>query len=683
MENKSMRFTYTITCLLLFTFLFASCGVIESVEPLSPPETAKRDKRLTGIWAAWGPGGEKDCNLEFWVQFIDGKNPLVDVHLNGLNADDTLFFKMHPTTVGEHTYMNLKPYASESYSTEQKKEFGECGYIIVKYEISDDTLRIWYLDDGSKEAIKKSQLEWDVVYDDMRITDKSENIVKFLLNTNHDKIFRDSALLTKVKAEQSDLFDVCRKNKEAEWNTENKLRSLTREAHNLSRQGMYLEATKVAEEALKFAEQKFGSDHPHVRVYVNNLAQIHDSKGEYDQVELLYKRALAITEKALGPESRINSMYLQSLNNLVKLYNSQGKYDEVELLYKRAILIAEKTFGPDYTFPDIYSESLQNLAKLYNSQGKYNEVELLYKRALIVTEQALGPDDAYRTIILNKLAEFYYSRGEYDKVEPLYSRALEIREKDLGPDHYTLDDPLRNLARFYRSQGKYEEAEPLLKRRLEILEKGTRPEFVHVMPDAVAFVLKDLADLYRIQGKYEVAEPLYKRVVEIREKSWFEGSHPWLAQSLNNLAEIYDYQGKYHEAEPVYKRALEVTEKALGPHRHRYIEKARNNLYEEAEPLYKRALEIREKTFGPDQRSVVPSLNNLARLYQTRGKYAEAEPLFTRSLEITEKNLGTDHPEVLTIIENLAKCRRDMGKLDEAENLDTRAKKLRNILDIK
>ena len=92
-----MRFTYTITCLLLFTFLFASCGVIESVEPLSPPETAKRDKRLTGIWAAWGPGGEKDCNLEFWVQFIDGKNPLVDVHLNSLNADDTLFFKMHPT----------------------------------------------------------------------------------------------------------------------------------------------------------------------------------------------------------------------------------------------------------------------------------------------------------------------------------------------------------------------------------------------------------------------------------------------------------------------------------------------------------------------------------------------------------------------------------------------------------
>jgi Flp pilus assembly protein TadD len=36
------------------------------------------------------------------------------------------------------------------------------------------------------------------------------------------------------------------------------------------------------------------------------------------------------------------------------------------------------------------------------------------------------------------------------------------------------------------------------------------------------------------------------------------------------------------------------------------------------------------------------SLNNLAGLYDIRGKYAEAEPLYKRALSIAEKALGPD-----------------------------------------
>lgn len=37
------------------------------------------------------------------------------------------------------------------------------------------------------------------------------------------------------------------------------------------------------------------------------------------------------------------------LNNLTVLYHNQGKYSEAELLYKRSLAIYEKALGPDHS----------------------------------------------------------------------------------------------------------------------------------------------------------------------------------------------------------------------------------------------------------------------------------------------------------------------------------------------
>ena len=50
-----------------------------------------------------------------------------------------------------------------------------------------------------------------------------------------------------------------------------------------------------------------------------------------------------------------------SLNNLAGLYETQGKYGEDEPLYKRSLAISEKALGPDH--PDV-ATSLENYALL-------------------------------------------------------------------------------------------------------------------------------------------------------------------------------------------------------------------------------------------------------------------------------------------------------------------------------
>ena len=84
------------------------------------------------------------------------------------------------------------------------------------------------------------------------------------------------------------------------------------------------------------------------RLSLNNLADLYRAQGRYTDAEPLYKRSLAIREKALVP---IIPNVAKSLNNLASLYEAQGRYADAEPLYKRSLAIWEKAFGPDH--PDV------------------------------------------------------------------------------------------------------------------------------------------------------------------------------------------------------------------------------------------------------------------------------------------------------------------------------------------
>ena len=79
---------------------------------------------------------------------------------------------------------------------------------------------------------------------------------------------------------------------------------------------------------------------------LNERAVVLYQQGRYQEALPLYKRALAIREKTLGPDHARTAL---SLNNLAVLYDTLGQYDEALALYKRALAITEKTLGPDHT----------------------------------------------------------------------------------------------------------------------------------------------------------------------------------------------------------------------------------------------------------------------------------------------------------------------------------------------
>ena len=352
------------------------------------------------------------------------------------------------------------------------------------------------------------------------------------------------------------------------------------------------------------------------------VAQLYN-QGRYQEATPLAKQALAINEKASGPD---HPSVAASLGNLALVYRNLGDYAKAEPLFKRSLSINEKAFGPDHPSVAI---SLGNLGVLYNDMGDYAKAEPLFKRSLSINEKALGLDHLSVAISLGNLGLLYVELGDYAKAEPLSKRSLSIYEKALGPDHPSIAISLGNLGVLYLKLGDYAKAEPLFKRSLSTYEKALGPDH-----ENVAISLNNLAKLYQTLGDYAKVEPLYKRSLAINEKA-LGTDHPSVALSLNNLAFLYYFLGDYGRTESLLKRSLSIYEKAL----------------------------------GTDHPSVALSLNNLAKLYQTLGDYARVEPLYKRSLAINEKALGTDHPDVATILENLGSLYLADGRIGKAFNI--------------
>ena len=122
----------------------------------------------------------------------------------------------------------------------------------------------------------------------------------------------------------------------------------------------------------------------------------------------------------------------RDLNNLGLLLKEKGDYAGAEPLYRRALAIDEKALGPDH--PDVAID-LNNLAVLLKTKGDYAGAEPLYRRALATNEKVLGPDNPEVAMNVNNLAVLLDDKGDYVAAEPLYRRALAIDQKVLGPEH--------------------------------------------------------------------------------------------------------------------------------------------------------------------------------------------------------------------------------------------------------
>src|SRR5271157_2209273 len=147
----------------------------------------------------------------------------------------------------------------------------------------------------------------------------------------------------------------------------------------------YDKATTDLQSSLNQREGKLASDQAADQKAVADAAFFLGSslyqQGRYKESAVAYERCLQIR-----PDDAT------VLNNAAVTLEQAGDYAGAEPLVRRALAIREKALGPDH--PDV-AACLNNLASLLRTTGDYAAAEPLFRRALAIAEKALAPDDPH------------------------------------------------------------------------------------------------------------------------------------------------------------------------------------------------------------------------------------------------------------------------------------------------
>jgi len=216
---------------------------------------------------------------------------------------------------------------------------------------------------------------------------------------------------------------------------------------------------------------------------LSNLAEVLRAQGNFEGAESLYKQAVQLDERTPGPPTPEMAIRLSNYGGLLEaegfLALKQKRAEEASRdfrkageLYKNALAIDEKTVGPKH--PD-YARVLNNLGQLARRERHDEEAERLFRRALEIDEAALGKQHPDVATVLNNLGAVLSDRGDRAGAEQFYRRALEIDVRALGPQHPQVARDLNNLASQLFRNGDYSGAEQFIRQAIAIDEKALGP----------------------------------------------------------------------------------------------------------------------------------------------------------------------------------------------------------------
>lgn len=468
-------------------------------------------------------------------------------------------------------------------------------------------------------------------------------------------LLRDTAQWERLEALLADLPTFLRMREGERWRWELQSLWLALEPH-VDPVGVYAEALARAEGDL--SEEGLAS-------LLNAVASFHLDAGRFAAAEPLFRRALEIRERTLGPE---HPDTLSSLNNLAYVLDSVADYAGAEPLYRRALEAEERLSGPNH--PSTLC-IVNNLAFLLANQGKSSGAEAMYRRALAASELVLGPDHPRTLFTVNNLASLLLAKEDLAGAEGLLRRALDTCTRVLGPEHPRTIGCINNLTTVLSRRGDDASAEPALRRALEASERTLGPEH----PDTL-FSVNNLAILLLRKGDLAGAEPLARRALEGRERA-LGAEHPDTLFSVVNLAEMLVQKGDLAGAERLFRRALEVRDRTLGaehPDTLFSLNKLadlhlRTGDWYAAEPLYRRALAPSDRVLGPEHPVTLNSVKGLAVVLSAKDDPVGAEPFHRRALEslcLLSRQMGRPHPNLGAFVAKLAGCLEAQG-LQDAE----------------
>lgn len=212
---------------------------------------------------------------------------------------------------------------------------------------------------------------------------------------------------------------------------------------------------------------------------VNPYASDSSKKLLHPQQKMTRAEAVNILVKLYGIHSRNVVEILETLDRQGVLADRPGEYENAEALYKGAVSVKEKALGPD---SPAVAQSLTRLAAMYDSLGNHANAEQLHNRALQIREKSLGKNHEEVANNMADLAASYAAAGRLKEAETTYNKLLARDQQVAGQSSAPVASDLTNLAKVQLLQGKKSDAEASQKRALEVKKKLPGSQFIQALP---------------------------------------------------------------------------------------------------------------------------------------------------------------------------------------------------------
>jgi CHAT domain-containing protein/Tfp pilus assembly protein PilF len=356
-----------------------------------------------------------------------------------------------------------------------------------------------------------------------------------------------------------------------------------------------------------------------------------------DEALAVAERSLTVHEQSFGPDGVETATALHTFGMVI--YEYRRNFAKAETLHRRALALRERALGPNH--PRV-ADSLTRLSELYAATGDFATAVPLRERELEIEERTLGTNNLAITSSLKSLAAFYSRKGDEAKALALSERVLAINESALGPDHPEVARALRDLASVYSGMGDNERAESLLKRAVAILEKAK-------IVGLVTVCLNSLGVIYGRKGDDVTAEQFFQRALTL-EVAASSPESSTAAFYTFNLGTFYWQTKDYAKGEQYLQRALEIWEKRFGPD-YRNLALVLSSMaalniqignLDRAQSQLERALKIRQKALGENHRDVLTILNRLAWVHAMKGDTAQAVTFGSRANDVWAHDLDVN-----------------------------------------
>jgi eukaryotic-like serine/threonine-protein kinase len=393
------------------------------------------------------------------------------------------------------------------------------------------------------------------------------------------------------------------------------------------------------------------------------LAGVLQHRGQYAEAEPMYREALDLFRKELGPENPDGARVLVELATLLANRRDPGAPD----LFDEAIALSRRVHGDG---SGEVAGAMSNYGEMVRRNGDLAGAEAAHGAALKARRASPNGDTKDVAISLNNLANVLTEAGRYAEAEPLQRESLDLQRRLRGAEHPDAVASLHNLANTWRAMGMVAEAEAAFREAIA-LHRRLQPE---ANDPSLARSLTGLALVLQARSDYAAAEPMMREASAIFATLGPE--HPDYATSLCNLATLLHFKGDLGAAEPLYRQGLQIR-RGLPHYEHVDVAGLLNNFaallrdkgdFAAAEPTYAEAIVIYRRV-AQAHPGLSISLAGLARVLDAQSRHAEAEPVFREALALQTQQLPPGHEQTAATKARLGATVARLGRFSEAEEL--------------